>query len=1006
MTARLDSKSGFSRTVLSVFLLFSLGFSQVYVTYHWHLQQPIYWPEVSALNSSTYQKAWESWAMNNGHPENDLEQIFGWPDRVAVYQYRVRDAIAGIAGTNGGAHVSYSGCLIENVQSLAFNGSLGYSGGWENNFQEAIGWQTSGGFPKLDIVIFPYHHALSPLIDEEALRKEIQIYKSLYPDIWDNNPSVGFFPPEMSFSERMIKVLDEEGIDWVFVGNNHISRACENFPLILGTAGENCNPPNLADQINPPQSSWFSKHIDRGCTPTNAYPFAYQPHYAQYIDPDSGSEYRVIVVPVAQAMSWTDGYATHGTEDIDQIAEGNDPSHPMLVVLAHDGDNAWGGGYSYYHEAVPNFTSQALSSGYPPTVVNQYLSDHPVDWNDVVHVEDGSWVNADGDFGSPDFINWNWPPVNTSGQVDIANGWAEDIRNWAVITAAQNRVSTAEQIAGNVSIPAVQDPTMHAASPAELAWHFFLPSLTSGYMYYGTSLDMEVKATIACNNAVEHADQLIGDGSADQTPPTIWIPQQWPHNPGEIGFGPTTGYQQVQNPRDFWVWSFVYDVSGLDSVEFCYRLDNDGVNPLTSTQNEVYAQGSEVGEWECLPMTQREFPAENFFNDGAIDFFEMPQYIADQYYIHVNESAIVDEGGVLVDYYVQASDGNGNLKRSPIQHTWVGTGSGSSGGSHVSWEPDEPEAGGTLLIQYDLAQGPLPNSTSPVHIHIGYNGWQGILSPDPAMTLNPENELWEYSYAVPSSATAVDFVFNDGSGTWDNNNGMDWHVTVSGGVEPEGFVMDGSLDDGAQLLGSIDGRELYAAWNEELLYVAGTPAQGTGTDHFILLSDGSGSMTAAPWAKSGQTAEWAAFIGNEEENGWAGWFDQSAYSNLAAGTILEGEIDILSELGGSAETVFIALGAYQSADGGSLSAQVPATLDNNLNMEISEFYPFDLSNNPDEFPDVNQDGSVDVLDVVLVVGIILGDIEPTQQQLDDSDLNDDGSVDVTDIVLLVDWILN
>ena len=24
-------------------------------------------------------------------------------------------------------------------------------------------------------------------------------------------------------------------------------------------------------------------------------------------------------------------------------------------------------------------------------------------------VEDGAWVNADGDFGAPQCINWNWP---------------------------------------------------------------------------------------------------------------------------------------------------------------------------------------------------------------------------------------------------------------------------------------------------------------------------------------------------------------------------------------------------------------------------------------------------------------------------------------------------------------------------------------------------------------------------------------------------------------------
>lgn len=44
---------------------------------------------------------------------------------------------------------------------------------------------------------------------------------------------------------------------------------------------------------------------------------------------------------------------------------------------------------------------------------------------------------------------------------------------------------------------------------AELAWHFFLPGLTSGYMYYGSVEDMPVKQTVAANNALTHALKAI-----------------------------------------------------------------------------------------------------------------------------------------------------------------------------------------------------------------------------------------------------------------------------------------------------------------------------------------------------------------------------------------------------------------------------------------------------------------------------------------------------------------
>ena len=54
--------------------------------------------------------------------------------------------------------------------------------------------------------------------------------------------------------------------------------------------------------------------------------------------------------------------------------------------------------------------------------------------------------------------------------------------------------------------------------------------------------------------------------------------------------------------------------------------------------------------------------------------------------------------------------------------------------------------------------------------------------------------------------------------------------------------------------------------------------------------------------------------------------------------------------------------------------------------------------------DLNQDGSLDILDVVLLVGIILGE-EPTLGEIYAGDMNSDGSIDALDVVRLVDVIL-
>ncbi len=61
--------------------------------------------------------------------------------------------------------VSFSGCLIENLNNLADNNHI-YSSGWNNAYSGAINsMKTSGGDPKLDFVSFTYHHALTTLID-------------------------------------------------------------------------------------------------------------------------------------------------------------------------------------------------------------------------------------------------------------------------------------------------------------------------------------------------------------------------------------------------------------------------------------------------------------------------------------------------------------------------------------------------------------------------------------------------------------------------------------------------------------------------------------------------------------------------------------------------------------------------------------------------------------------------------------------------------------------------
>ena len=56
--------------------------------------------------------------------------------------------------------------------------------------------------------------------------------------------------------------------------------------------------------------------------------------------------------------------------------------------------------------------------------------------------------------------------------------------------------------------------------------------------------------------------------------------------------------------------------------------------------------------------------------------------------------------------------------------------------------------------------------------------------------------------------------------------------------------------------------------------------------------------------------------------------------------------------------------------------------------------------------DLNQDGIVDVLDLVMVINIIIGNLDPSSIQLISGDLNNDGTIDVLDVVQLVNTILD
>lgn len=349
-----------------------------------------------------------------------------------------------------------------------------------------------------------------------------------------------------------------------------------------------------------------------------------------------------------------------------------------------------------------------------------------------------------------------------------------------MVTAAKNYVETAKQIA----------PANPATLQAESA---LMNAQASDYWYWDGSAGgiWDAHPTRACNTAVQQLQSIVSGGQ-DQTSPTVWEPQREPYNPG------ATEWNQ-QKSSDFTVWSFVHDVSGLQTVVLKYRTDVDGLNPLSSVQNETYAGGNEVGAWQSVNMTAAFI---NPSTQGIAPIAKASEYSA----------KIMGLSSVLVDYYIEATDIHGNVTKSNIEHVWVGANNslandwancdtsitgynpgGGGGGTNpgVSWSPVSPSSQDTITIVVNGA-------TQGAQLHWGVNGWQlvnTVYRPAGTSLWNgtgpavespmqgPTNNQLKIKLGPFNNAAQVvnklSFVIHYNDNTWDNNNSADYHINIS-----------------------------------------------------------------------------------------------------------------------------------------------------------------------------------------------------------------------------------
>ncbi len=264
--------------------------------------------------------------------------------------------------------------------------------------------------------------------------------------------------------------------------------------------------------------------------------------------------------------------------------------------------------------------------------------------------------------------------------------------------------------------------------------------------------------------------------------------------------------------------------------------------------------------------------------------------------------------------------------------------SGGGGSDPVTVSPNPPAAGNSVTIQY-IATGRALAGASNVYLHLGWNNWNPIVSPDAAMTFNSASNGWQITVTVTNTATNLNCVFNNGSGTWDNNNNTNWNFAVTGAIPA--FALDGAFDYPGYLLAN-NGMVLYAAVRGTTLYVATwSPGTNGPNDHFIFVSDQllSGATAPAPWLKAGTVAVStnAPYLAGESTDSYVSWFDNGTATNwpcakaAANSGALEGTLDLVQAFGYVPADLYLCAAAYTTTNGGPLAAACPAGSGPNIN---------------------------------------------------------------------------
>ena len=595
-------------------------------------------------------------------PHDDLVSYYSPDAKTGAYQswpMQVANEMQSWSGARGQVHVTMSGAVVNNVQSLeTLQNVPGYSNpAWGQSWSNTVAaLRTQNGFRTLDTIHFTGHHSMGPLVGADYFLKDLLFQNATLAQSYflggNFVSSKGYFPTELGFSERLIPALAKLGVQWSVLGNNHYSRTLKDYPYAsYDAAGDTLtSPPNRADLRNTSATgSWVAAQMaHEQQVIVNKFPFASTPHWVRHVDPATGAVTKIAGVPVSQNGSWLEGW--EGATTVDEIAPYAALEPRQFYVIAHDGDNSSGraGSLSTWQAG---YNTTCTGSGYC-LGIDEYLRANPIPASDVQHVQDGSWVDTRDSSSDPTWYHWHLPFLIWKGQfadfnrvtgmslapktnlkgvqegatVSFEYGWHYLERNFALLQAALNYAKTAEQIwldghptywspttaldkqvtyTGNqlnpwmMAAPVKGDAAKDyagGANPAELGWYFLLPAMDSGFGYYDENKDDDVKPTLAFNNSLAFTKPYVQSHAAqDRTGPSVWWPQRYPYNPGSVNASKAEGWTVQHYGSDFAVYTYGYDVSGITSAVVKVRVHASNAIDANDDTYKVYDPAALAG---------------------------------------------------------------------------------------------------------------------------------------------------------------------------------------------------------------------------------------------------------------------------------------------------------------------------------------------------------------------------------------------------------------------------